>query len=227
MEQKGRFVGALAGGTASLLLAAFVFVVFQQLRDAAVCAVLFAAVLLPLGFWVGYQLDKLTERAMKDTLTGSFNREWFAAWFPKLMHQANRRNKKITVSLIDINDFKHINDQYGHLAGDQVLQLISSSLRSNAAKGEIVVRWGGDEFLLICPYGNHRNVSALYASINETLEKLSMRLGMRVSASVGTSAFPEDGRTLEELLKKADDRMYGDKEDRKKPVVPEVYPLQA
>lgn len=177
-----------------------------------VTAVFYMLVLLPAAWSAGRAYDRLRMKAMQDDLTRAWNRAYVAEVMPKLLRRAAKRGRPLTVSLIDINDFKVINDTFGHQAGDQVLLLIADTLRGCAAKGDIVARWGGDEFVFICPGGKWADGAPLDAAIDSALDKLSQRVGRRVSASVGTAAFPQDGSTLHALLRIADERMYEDKE---------------
>lgn len=171
-------------------------------------------VLLPAAWFAGRAYDRMRKIAMQDDLTRTWNRKYVAEEMPKLLRQAAKRKKPLSVSLIDINDFKLINDSYGHQAGDQMLQLIAGALRGCVGKGEIVARWGGDEFLFISPCG--RAGLPISEEIDKALDKLSKRIGTRVTASLGTAVFPEDGDTLQALLHHADRRMYDDKESRKR-----------
>ena len=171
------------------------------------------AVMLPAAWLAGLKYERLRKIAMQDDLTRTWNRKYVAVTFPRLLRQASKRGKPLSVSLIDINDFKQINDSYGHQAGDQVLQLIAGALRGCAGKDEIVARWGGDEFLFISP--RCRTGQPIADAVGAALDKLSKRIGTPVTASVGTAVFPQDGDTLKVLLHQADLRMYDDKENRK------------
>jgi diguanylate cyclase (GGDEF)-like protein len=180
---------------------------------ATLAAVFHVLVLLPLAWLAGKAYDRVRKIAMQDDLTRTWNRKYVSAVVPGMLRQAAKRGKPLSVSLIDINDFKQINDSYGHQAGDQVLQLIAGALRGCAVKGEIVARWGGDEFLFISPCC--RADQPLAEAVGKALDKLSMRIGTQVTASVGTAVFPEDGDSLQTLLHHADRRMYEDKDGRK------------
>jgi diguanylate cyclase (GGDEF)-like protein len=217
MSSKGQIaaIAYSAAGSAALLC------LYAVLDGHAVnqAVVMFAAVfhmlvLLPAAWLAGKAYDRMRKIAMQDDLTRTWNRKFVTEAMPKLMRQAGKRRKPLSVSLIDINDFKLINDSYGHQAGDQALQLIAGALRGCAGKGEIVARWGGDEFLFISPCC--RTGQQISNEIGQALDKLSKRIGTRVTASVGTAVFPEDGDTLQALLHHADRRMYDDKENRKR-----------
>lgn len=94
------------------------------------------------------QYDKAKYFSEKDTLTGVYNRRFVEAIFPKLLAQVERKNEQLSLSIVDCNDFKPINDTYGHKIGDEVLITLSSLLAGEIRKSDIVARWGGDEFLI-------------------------------------------------------------------------------
>ncbi|HUC92819.1 MAG TPA: GGDEF domain-containing protein [Paenibacillus sp.] len=218
MACKGRMAAVaytLVTGTVTLGLAAWMNRSMPEPGALSLAAAFFLSLTLPAGWYLGLKYDKLKRKSDTDCLTGVGNRAFIVSCFPRLARQAGKRDKKMSVSIVDINDFKAINDTYGHQAGDQVLLMIADSLRGCAAKGEIVARWGGDEFLLVCPYGASRGRVSVRDAIENALERLSLRIGVRVSAAVGTAVFPDHGRTLNELVQAADQRMYHDKEVRK------------
>jgi diguanylate cyclase (GGDEF)-like protein len=148
--------------------------------------------LLPIVWWLGKQYDRAKYLSEKDDLTGAYNRRYLIDNFKKLAINS------FIIYIVDVNDFKTINDTYGHHIGDEVLQYISSMLRQYVNKKDIIVRTGGDEFLVI--------------SKSECL--LSQKLifdiddNIRVSVSIGTAMYPNDATTLNELVKIADKNMY-------------------
>lgn len=119
-----------------------------------------------------------------------------------------KRNKKLTLFLIDVDNFKNINDTLGHEIGDKVLQYISSILLSNTTKKEIIARWAGDEFLIISSYSKKEIDNLIIKQIKNELRKLSKEINIDVSVSIGTSVYPNDAKTLESLLSTADREMY-------------------
>jgi len=216
MRSKGQ-IAAIAYSTfgSAALLGFYAILDGHAINPAAamLVAVFHVLVLLPGAWLAGRAYDRFRKIAMQDELTRTWNRKYVSVMMPKLLRQAAKRGKPLTVSLIDINDFKLINDSYGHQAGDQMLQLIVGALRGCAEKGEIVARWGGDEFLFVSP--GCRVGEPIAEAVGKAMDKLSKRIGTRVTASVGTAVFPEDGDTLQMLLHHADRRMYEEKENRK------------
>lgn len=185
----------------------------------------FALVLFPVFGMLGRQYDRLKRRADRDVLTGLWNRSFAHRCVVGLLKQASARRKRLAVMLIDLNDFKLINDEFGHAEGDKAISMAAAALEASAKRGEIVCRWGGDEFLLLCPYADRQEAEALKRAIDERMEHLSLHSGYRMSASCGYAFFPEDGKTLAELSLAADRRLYDCKRQAKCP--PEPRRLEA
>lgn len=175
----------------------------------------FACALFPLGWMLGRHYDRIKSRSERDSLTNVFTRRFIERCFARLSEQALRGNKRISVTLVDLNDFKAINDTYGHRSGDDVLVELAKTLETCCNRGEIVGRWGGDEFLLLSPYAARGTSNSLHRLIEERLERLSESENKPISAAIGTAVFPEDGMTLGQLLQAADRCMYEDKKGRK------------
>ncbi|MDI4647560.1 GGDEF domain-containing protein [Cohnella hashimotonis] len=171
----------------------------------------FALVLFPAFGLLGRRYDRLKQRADRDSLTGLWNRGFAHRCIVGLLKQAEARRKRLAVMLIDLNDFKLINDGLGHAEGDRAISMAAGALEESAVRGEIVCRWGGDEFLLLCPYADRQEAECLKRAIDERMEGLSLHSGLRLSASCGYAFYPEDGTTLAELSAAADRRLYDSK----------------
>jgi diguanylate cyclase (GGDEF)-like protein len=133
--------------------------------------------------------------------------------FPKLKSQSDRKAQKLIIFLIDVDDFKSINDQYDHATGDRVLQLISSTLKRTFRDSDYIVRWGGDEFLGIFPCIDESGLKELQARLHDELNTVSIMTSVDVSVSVGYAIYPDEGIGLNDLIKIADRKMYSDKCD--------------
>jgi diguanylate cyclase (GGDEF)-like protein len=158
--------------------------------------------------------------ALHDELTGLPNRRLFAARLTNAIDYAERRNTNLAVVVVDVNDFKTINDSMGHLAGDQVLREISASLRKNIRASDTVARLGGDEFIIVATDMSSENaVERFVKSLQNAIERPIMvnDQAMVVSASLGFSIYPRDARDATKLLRVADQRMYALK---RRPVQP-------
>lgn len=159
-------------------------------------------------WWLGKQFDRAKYFSEKDDLTGLYNRRFVEALLPKLIAQVDRNNKQLCVSILDCNNFKKINDNYGHKTGDLVLRNFSDLLLSCNRDGDIVARWGGDEFVIIAPFTDRQGIEVLFNRIEQKLLDLSKKIGIDISISVGVAVYPTDGNDIDHLIKIADQNMY-------------------
>jgi len=154
------------------------------------------------------RLDKL---ANHDTLTGLPNRLFLQAHLPEALARCQEAGHMLAVLFLDLDRFKHINDSRGHEVGDKLLQEIAKRVRAAVRPSDIVVRMGGDEFVVVLNKVNAPDEVAIAATrINEVLSAPVMVDGRALVAtvSIGVSLFPRDGATMGELLKHSDTAMY-------------------
>ncbi len=157
---------------------------------------------------MGNQYDKVKFHSEKDQLTNLYNRRFVQIIAPKLLALALRKSKKLCISFVDVDNFKPINDNYGHEVGDKILHDIASVITKVTRENDIVARWGGDEILIISPLLTAKKPKDLNQRIQEKLTEVSQRNRINVSVSIGTAIFPDDGISFSELVKKADRNMY-------------------
>lgn len=150
-------------------------------------------------------IAELRAEATTDPLTGIHNRRFALAELEAWLHRVRRAKEQLTVILFDLDKFKQVNEDYGHLEGDRVLQATAYALRSVTRQGEVLARYGGDEFLLIAQ-GNHL---AGAATVERAREAVQRAAGLRISA--GVAVWPEDGTTPAELIDVADKKLFRDK----------------
>ncbi len=159
--------------------------------------------------------DQLQRIAALDPLTNAYNRRFGMARLGEELNRADRTNTPLGLLMVDLDHFKGVNDTYGHLAGDQVLVQIVRMARAVLREGDILVRYGGEEFLAILP-------GAACADAREAGERLRRRVSetpipvgahlLRVTLSVGVAAHPEAAAvTLEDLVRSADEALYAAK----------------
>ncbi|AMA74196.1 MULTISPECIES: GGDEF domain-containing protein [Aneurinibacillus] len=160
-------------------------------------------------FWyMGKKYDEYKFFSEKDYLTNSYNRRFLYKIFPKMVKKSRRSQEKINLFLLDVDNFKDINDTKGHKYGDLTLKSICASLVSKKGKGEVVVRWGGDEFVLLIPCTEKIESHKVIKRISNHIHPLSKKWGIDLSVSVGSAVYPDDGKSLDELIQKADQNMY-------------------
>ncbi|SDX66650.1 GGDEF domain-containing protein [Paenibacillus sp. CF384] len=217
MSRNGRLTACVASCGTTLATASLCLLASKTPTPLAylIGTAAFAAAALPIGYYLGLKYDRLKEASILDSLTGLYNRRFIESNFKKLATKAKRNRKKMTVMLLDVNDFKEVNDRMGHSQGDTALALIARTLTECANYGEIIGRWGGDEFILICPYADDKGIDRIVKLIHEQLYSISLRTGLRLSVSVGHASFPEHGMEIGQLLQAADKRMYAEKYVRK------------
>ena len=159
--------------------------------------------------------QRLDQMAHHDQLTGLPNRHFLSEFLPRAIAEARAANVMLGVIFLDLDHFKHINDTRGHETGDQLLQEIARRLRTCVRESDVVIRMGGDEFVVVLPrVVAHADVSDSAARIVESL-KTPMTIGghaLQTTGSVGVSLFPRDGADVGELLKHSDTAMYQAKE---------------
>ena len=123
------------------------------------------------------------------------------------------RNKTIfSLILIDIDKFKLVNDNYGHLIGDKVLITFSNILKKNSRKTDIVGRWGGEEFMIICTDTNISDAMKIAENIRKTIENYKFDIVKNCTASLGVSEINEEDN-INSLLKRVDENLYKAKEN--------------
>ena len=162
-----------------------------------------------------FQLEILVN---EDPLTSLFNRSAFENQAGKALSQASRHDRKVGFLLIDIDNFKAVNDSYGHDVGDRVLQYVSKKMRFRTRKEDILARIGGDEFMLILLDIKSSNDAGLVAdNIVCDISKpfVINNINIRLSSSIGIAIFPLAGQDLKSLMKAADLALYEAKKQGK------------
>ena len=162
--------------------------------------------------------QKLRERALHDALTGLANRTLFEDRCEGALNLCQRNGNKPAILLLDLNDFKPINDTHGHDVGDKVLQIASERFNTCLRESDTLARLGGDEFaILLHGINSIENVEAVVARLKETVAEpfTYKNIPLNISVSIGLATFPCDGQTYADLLEIADKAMYCDKQKRK------------
>lgn len=154
--------------------------------------------------------------ALVDSLTGLFNRRFAERQMKAEVARAQRKNYQLTIVLFDLNDFKQINDQYGHAAGDTALKAFADRLTSACRQGDIAARLGGDEFMLLLPECDATQVHLLLERMEEIRADIEGRQ-IHITYAVGW-ADCQKGQKPEELLDEADKALYVHKQLGKRPV---------
>jgi diguanylate cyclase (GGDEF)-like protein/putative nucleotidyltransferase with HDIG domain len=149
--------------------------------------------------------------AIQDPRTGLYNLRYLVDSLSARLTHAGAEGSQIALLLIDLDQFKTINDRYGHLAGDEVITAVARKLRDCAQEPAVVCRYGGDEFVILMDGAGRQDAERLTGRVREAIEEISPWDGFRLTCSVGIAVFPEDGRGVKSLIAAADLRMYQDK----------------
>lgn len=182
-----------------------------------------------LAFLIAAGAGLLTFRALKtnyqlrimssyDSLTGLFNRHYLNEYQSMVLGTAKRNNRQVGFMSMDLNHFKNINDTYGHNVGDLVLIETARVLKQSTRTNEAAFRLGGDEFLIIMPDIENRDVLQHARERLANSFKNEFHLAdypVKIAVSIGTALFSEDGDDIDALLQIADEEMYADKRSRK------------
>lgn len=149
----------------------------------------------------------LFEMATKDSLTGAYNRNYFTDVFDKKASEAKRTGIPFSVILLDVDHFKIVNDQYGHLKGDYVLKEIASILKENLRASDIVCRWGGEEFIVLCLNADMDKASIVAEKLRRAIELTKFKGLYRITVSVGVTEWKaEDDRNS--IFTRVDNSLY-------------------
>lgn len=185
------YVGRLAAQLAPMLLVAYVTTMFSA--D------------------IRYGLNKAKLLSETDELTGVFNRRGFAIAVDPLFAQAARHGRSVSLLIIDMDKLKTINDTQGHDAGDRMLKMVATCIHNELRQTDVVARHGGDEFVALLSETPAAGAIEVSTRIKDIIAATRIDHGAKTlstSVSIGVSTFPEDGRTLDTLLARANRAMY-------------------
>lgn len=167
--------------------------------------------------------ESLHNQAIIDPLTNLFNRRYMEETCERELSRAKRRQTPIGVIMVDLDHFKHINDNFGHDAGDLLLVRLASLLKLHIRHEDIPCRYGGEEFLLIMPDINLETANQRAEELRELISQMEVHhLGLslgKVTASMGVASYPNHGEELEEIIHAADAAMYRAKQQGRNRVV--------
>lgn len=212
MNYKGRIVTSLLVFVINLIDIMFSFFMEGNIRWIGYIEV---PIMLPVAWWLGKQYDKAKFYSENDPLTGIYNRRYVESAFAGIKTRAEQKGQSFALLLLDVNDFKLVNDHFGHKTGDEYLIHITNQLKKSVRKSDIVARWGGDEFLILSPdIHKKEDLDNILARIDQNLQQLSFN-NINISVSIGSAHYPSDGKCFDDLIKVADKNMYQFKSQKK------------
>ena len=165
--------------------------------------------------------EQTREASLSDALTGLPNTRYMVSHMARELARAQRYASQVAILVLDLDDFKEINDTYGHHVGDRALREVARVLRETIRPYDVCVRYAGDEFIIVLagcgPEEAEIKRLELQRAVDTAKFEASTGQPVKVSMSIGAAVFPDDGETYEALLATADGRMYHDKKSRKRP----------
>ncbi len=156
------------------------------------------------------RIRELEALSSTDELTGLANRRGLLDFMERLLASARRHREEGVLAYLDLNDFKGINDRFGHATGDRALCLLADLLKKNVRSSDFVARIGGDEFIFVLTHTNFENGRRRATAIGEAIAGATFSArgcDIRLTASIGVSAYDGDTK-LDDILRKADEAMY-------------------
>ena len=163
------------------------------------------------GVLIGTLVKKLYRGVSKDPLTGLYNRRCFYDRIDYEIEKMKRTKLPLSLAIIDIDNFKTINDTYGHLEGDNVLVELAGILKSQSRSDDTVVRWGGEEFVLILPETDKSGALAIAERVRTLVECSNCRYKITICIGI-TTVYQE--HTAEKIMSIADRALYKAKENK-------------
>jgi diguanylate cyclase (GGDEF)-like protein len=162
---------------------------------------------------------RLEHQAMTDSLTGLYNHRAFHERLRKALADASRAHEAVTVLMLDIDDFKRVNDIYGHGAGDEILRALAETLKDSVRSSDAVYRLGGEEFAIVIPSRSAQNAEQLAHRVVDRVESTDFDPAGRITISVGLARGPEHAMNPRELIACAEAAMMSAKARGKNQIV--------
>ena len=159
--------------------------------------------------------DQLIYLAERDALTGLYNRHRFNEELARMIADAQRHSSRVALLFLDLDDFKYINDTFGHRAGDAMLIRVAGEMAGQVRRNELFARLGGDEFAILVPEISEEMLRVLAERITHSIAQVRFQYegqSLRLTSSLGIAVFPEHADNAEDLIARADTAMYQAKE---------------
>jgi len=162
---------------------------------------------------------KIRELSMKDPLTKHYNRLYMENIFDIELERAKRYGKAFSIIFVDIDYFKDVNDKFGHSVGDTVLKEISNIFKSNIRCVDTIARWGGEEFIIICPETDIKTAETIADKLRRAVESYKIKLVGYKTCSFGVSQYCTEDEQVSKTIERADNALYEAKNGGRNQVV--------
>jgi len=161
-----------------------------------------------------HYVERVKQLAYLDGLTGIFNRRFFEMRINEELERARRYGSGMAVIIADIDHFKRLNDEFGHLLGDEVLRQVSSIFHQQVRKIDVVCRYGGEEFAILLTQTNEQQALTIAEKLRRQVQQWQFPgVPRTITVSAGIAAFPTHGRTRDDIVRGADKGLYAAKQD--------------
>ena len=154
---------------------------------------------------------QMQQQALTDGLTGCYNRRSFDLQLERDLHLATRMRQPLSLIMLDLDNFKNINDQAGHEAGDEALRMLADNVRAELRAVDTAARFGGDEFVIILPQANSEGAALVAERLRKRIEQTEVPAFGQMTASFGLATFPTHASSRETLVVAADQALYKSK----------------
>ena len=169
------------------------------------------------GYFAAFQAE-IEKQALTDQLTGLGNSRRFREALNAELKRSDRTGRSFALIFVDVDDFKQINDEIGHVAADHTLAAIGAVLAEQLRGSDLVCRWGGDEFIILLPETDRQEATVLAERLREDVAGHPDSNGATIS--LGVAFFPDDGNNYDSLVSNADNALYASKREGKNMVTP-------
>jgi diguanylate cyclase (GGDEF)-like protein len=168
---------------------------------------------LVVAVYQAHLFAQMQQQALTDALTGCYNRRSFEMQLERDLHQATRLRQSLSLIMLDIDNFKHINDQAGHETGDLALRMFAENVQTELRGVDCAARFGGDEFVVILPQADTEGALLVAERLRARIEKMEVPGFGKVTASFGVATFPDHASSRDTLIGAADRALYTSKNE--------------
>lgn len=153
----------------------------------------------------------LETKVIHDKLTNAYNREFFEKNYENIILDYQNNSSKLAIAMLDIDHFKYVNDNFGHDVGDEVLKTFVQIIKANSRKSDILIRWGGEEFVLMLKIDSMDNLKKVLEHLKSAISDYDFNLVGKKTCSIGATIY-EDNEDIHKTIKRADEAVYKAKE---------------
>ncbi|MDG6778312.1 diguanylate cyclase [Thiomicrorhabdus sp. zzn3] len=155
-------------------------------------------------------LEEMESISIQDKLTGLYNRHKLDTTLLEYINLAHRYYAPFGLIILDLDNFKEINDAFGHYAGDKLLKGVSERLKKGCRKTDVIGRWGGDEFMILVPKADRKAIMSLGNHLRDTVQDSIFDVSVKLTISIGMTLY-EEGDQMEDMILRADQALYESK----------------